>query len=489
MKAFFATLPQFTHSIRFRLVLWFALILTLVLTIFSVFIYISQARELRSELISRLEGRMEELEHDLRMSDPNDLTTATNGQEFLSEDEVLVLFDAKGEITRIWGQLDEKQITELVQAQLLDPDEVILFDNINLNGIQVDYGFRLSPRLSEETLSGFVLIGAPLDPGHRLGNLAVTLIIGSLATLVIALLGGFWLADRAMRPVAGITRTAREISETDLSHRLNLHRRDEIGQLADTFDAMLARLQAAFERQRQFTADASHELRTPLTIVNLEVNHALAAARKPLEYQRALRVIQSENDFMGHLVNDLLLLARMDAGQVVPSQEKHDLSELALEVMERLGPLAARQQVQLEAGDFPEVSVQGDRQYLVQMLTNLIENAIKYTAHGGSEREHKVQIETGITSNGTRAWVSVTDNGPGIPAEHLPHIFERFYRVDKARSAEDTATSASGSGLGLAIAQWIAQVHGGNVSVESSMGQGAAFTVTLPLAKSSQPGS
>ncbi|MBI5296663.1 MAG: HAMP domain-containing protein [Chloroflexi bacterium] len=484
MKSFFATLPQSTHSIRFRLVLWFALILTLVLTIFSVFIYISQARELRSELSSRLEGRMEELEHDLHVSDPYDLATATNGQEFLSAGEVLVLFDTQGEVTRIWGQIDEDQITELVQAQLLISDETILFEKISTDGASVDYGFRLSPRLSEEILSGFVLIGGPLDPGHRLGNLTATLVMGSLATLVIALLGGFWLADRAMRPVADITRTAREISETDLSHRLNLNRRDEIGQLADTFDAMLARLQAAFERQRQFTADASHELRTPLTIVNLEVNHALAAPRKPAEYQRALGIIQSENEFMGHLVNDLLLLARMDAGQGIPSQEKHDLSEIALEVLERLGPLAARRQVQLEAGDFPETPVQGDRQYLIQMLSNLIENAIKHTSLTEAGREHVVQIETGVSSEGTHAWVRVSDDGPGIPEEHLPHLFERFYRVDQARAADNReATSASGSGLGLSIVQWIAQAHGGKVSVESAVGKGASFTVTLPLAK------
>lgn len=484
MKSFFATLPQFTHSIRFRLVLWFALILTLVLTIFSVFIYISQARELRSELSSRLEGRMEELEHDLRMSDPYDLATATNGQEFLSTGEVLVLFDTQGEITRIWGQIDEDQITELVQAQLLISDETILFEKINTDGASVDYGFRLSPRLSEEILSGFVLIGGPLDPVHRIGNLTATLVVGSLATLMIALLGGFWLADRAMRPVADITRTAREISETDLSHRLNLNRQDEIGQLADTFDAMLARLQAAFERQRQFTADASHELRTPLTIVNLEVNHALAAPRKPAEYQRALGIIQSENEFMGHLVNDLLLLARMDAGQGIPSKEKHDLSEIALEVLERLGPLAARRQVQLEAGDFPETPVQGDRQYLIQMLSNLIENAIKHTSLAEAGREHVVQIDTGVSSDGTQSWVRISDDGPGIAEEHLPHLFERFYRVDQARTANNReATSASGSGLGLSIVQWIAQAHGGRVSVESAVGEGASFTVTLPLAK------
>jgi heavy metal sensor kinase len=481
MKSFPASLQRLTHSIRFRLVLWFALILTLVLAIFSVFIFISQARELRSEVVSRLENKMEELEQVLRSPNPSDLDIANlDDQTLLTESDVLVLFDANGNVSHTWGPIQDKQITDLVLDQLLEPREVILSETLIVDGEEVDYSFMLSPRMSEQKLSGFVLIGTPLDPGHRLENLFITLGVGSLATLAIALLGGFWLADRAMRPVEDITHTARQISETDLSRRLNLNKQDEIGQLASTFDAMLARLEAAFERQRQFTADASHELRTPLTIVNLEVNHALTTPRKPAEYQRALRIIQSENEFMGRLVNDLLILARMDAGQIVPSQENHDLGEIALEVMERLSPLAARYEVQLEAGDLPEAPVRGDRQFLIQMLTNLIENAIKYSVHAAVERKHKVQIETGIAQNGTRVWVSVSDNGPGIPEEHLPHLFERFYRVDQARAADGGATSASGSGLGLAIVQWIARTHGGNVSVESEVGRGTTFTVMLP---------
>ncbi len=148
-------------------------------------------------------------------------------------------------------------------------------------------------------------------------RLLFTLAAGSLVTLIIALLGGYWLADRAMRPVHTITQAARTIGETDLSRRLNMKSKDELGELANTFDGMLGRLQAAFERQRQFVADASHELRTPLTIVNLETSRTLASPRKPEEYRHALAIIHSENDFMTALVNDLLTLARMDAGQAV----------------------------------------------------------------------------------------------------------------------------------------------------------------------------
>lgn len=483
MKTFPAAFQRLVHSIRFRLVLWFALILALVLTIFSAFIYISQVRELRTELVARLQAKMESLEHTLSNYDFAANQGESDEQSTLTESDVLVLFDSHGETAFFQGPITETQITTLIQSRLSEPEEVILYSTLAEEDDKVDYGFMLSPRMSEERLSGFVLIGTPLDPGQRLKSLMVTLGIGSLATLVIALLGGFWLADRAMRPVANITQAARSISETDLSHRFHLKQQDEIGQLADTFDGMLARLEAAFERQRQFTADASHELRTPLTIVNLETSHALAAPRKPAEYQRALQIIHSENDTMSHLVNDLLTLARMDAGQTVPAREPLDLGDLALEVIERLSPLAARNQVTLEAGDLPETPILGDRQYLTQMLTNLIENAIKYTAHAGADRERMVHIETGSDSVRTLGWVCITDSGPGIPAEHLPHLFDRFYRVDKARtrSSDDASESPSGSGLGLAIVQWIAHTHGGNVQVESQLENGTSFTVQLPL--------
>jgi signal transduction histidine kinase len=233
-------------------------------------------------------------------------------------------------------------------------------------------------------------------------------------------------------------------------------------------------LQTAFEHQRQFVADASHELRTPLTIINLETSRVLETHRSPQEYVRALRVIHSENDFMSNLVNDLLTLARMDNGQMRLEKSPVDLSDVVVDAIERLTPLAARNNVKLEAGDLPEARLLGDRQSLLQMVSNLIENAIKYT--DGNDKQ--VRIETGITHG--CAWVRVSDNGPGIASEHLPHLFDRFYRVDKARARviEDSATETpAGSGLGLSIVQWIAQAHRGLIHVESTPGNGSSFEV------------
>jgi signal transduction histidine kinase len=224
-------------------------------------------------------------------------------------------------------------------------------------------------------------------------------------------------------------------------------------------------------------ADASHELRTPLTIVNLETSRTLASPHKPDDYRHALATIRSENDFMTSLVNDLLTLARMDAGQAVMQNLPVDLSDVAIDTIERLSSLAARNGVQLEAGELPDARIMGDRQRLVQMVSNLVDNAIKYA----TGQDKKVSIETGKTAD--TAWVRVSDNGPGISPEHLPHLFDRFYRIDQSRTrgSEDEAApmAPSGSGLGLSIVQWIAQSHGGEIKVESQPGVGTTFLASF----------
>ena len=297
--------------------------------------------------------------------------------------------------------------------------------------------------------------------------------------LLIAFTGGLWLADRAMRPVKMITHTAQGIEESDLSRRINLRGRDELAEFASTFDNMLSRLQIAFDRQRRFVADASHELRTPLTITNLEIDQALSKNRSSADYQRALRTINIENERMMRMVNDLMTLARMDSGQALLQFEKLDLSDVALEAVERMTTLAERQQVTLETTELPELIVNGDRQYLIQMISNLIENAIKYSGSG-----QKISVGTLVRFDDKKEFASlrVVDNGPGIPPEHLPHLFDRFYRVDQARTQDDDSSAPTGSGLGLSIVAWIVEAHGGKINVESQVNSGTTFEVILPLA-------
>ena len=238
---------------------------------------------------------------------------------------------------------------------------------------------------------------------------------------------------------------------------------------------MIGRLEAGFERQRRFIADASHELRTPITIINLEAARGLASESASGDSKRALEVIEVEGGRMARLVNDLMTLARMDSGQAILHFEDLDLGEVALEAIGRLSTLAKNQGVELCAGELPELTVRGDAQYLLLMISNLIENGIKYSGKGQSVRVEASAAEyDGI--------LRVSDTGPGIPPEHLPAVFDRFYRADTARPQNDgEAASPSGSGLGLSIVAWIVHAHHGTIRVDSQVDQGATFIVTLPL--------
>ena len=509
LTAFSHSLGKQVRSVRFRLMLWSLLMIAIILVGFSIFVYTQQARDVSYDSINRV-NRMARLFiptlHDVPVMVPHsDDTTgpslgslsspgfASNATPIFQSYDAGALVDSNGQVLQKVGPVNDADLTSLAKTWQdtgagVDPKTAqVSTTSSSGQANNSAYYFVLSHVVDTGGNTGTLIIGSPVDPDGRLSSLALNLVLGSVAVLFVTLVGGYWLAGRVMRPVQTITKAAQQISETDLRRRLNLGTKDELGELADTFDQMLGRLESAFDRQRQFTADASHELRTPLTIIELETERALERHRKPEEYTRALQVIQTENETMARLVSDLLTLARMDAGQTMIKTEQMDLSDIALEVVERLQSLASHRQIMLETGDLPEVPIRGDHQYMVQMLTNLVENALKYAGENGKT----VHVETGLseTSSPAGGWVRVIDNGPGIPPEHLPHLFDRFYRVDKARtrlddsSSAQSLSSATSSGLGLAIVQWIAQAHGGRVSVKSEVGQGSTFEVWLPISE------
>ncbi len=485
----------FVHSLRFRLTLWFVAILGIVVATFGAFIYSTQARDINAMALEQLTVKTRQLVTFYRLSGlrfTSDgklfVPTLSNDSPFLQPDEILVLVDPQGKVISSQGPISQAAADKLAAYGLQHGADAGPFSYVVAEAASAgtlfkeEYYFALASLPITDNTAALLILGSSADPGGQLQRLLLTLLLGGAGTLIVAWLGGYWLAYRAMRPVQVITRTAREIGETDLSRRLRLKAQDELGELANTFDGMLARLEAAFDRQRQFTADASHELRTPLTIISLETDRALANQRSAEDYRGSLRVIRSENEYMSRLVSDLLTLARMDAGQTMLKPETLDLSEVALDVIERLEPIAQQKGVALLPGALPEVRVAGDRQYLEQMAANLVENAIKYAGGQGKF----VRVETGCDA--PDAWLRVSDNGPGIAPEHLSHVFDRFYRVDEARTRSPEAPDGTGSsgvalggsGLGLSIVRWVARAHGGDVHVHSEIGKGSIFQVDLP---------
>ncbi len=296
------------------------------------------------------------------------------------------------------------------------------------------------------------------------------IIVGLAYPLMLGLagLGGVFLAGRALSPVDKVTRLARLISAEDLGQRLNLRLPDdEVGRLARTFDEMIARLDDAFRRQREFIADASHELRTPLTIIKGQIDVSLQKEREPAAYKDVLRAVNDEVDRLIRLVANLLTLTRADAGQIPLTLETLNISDLVASAVEQVRPLAGQRGIQLQLQAETPATIRADEDLLLQLLLNLLDNALKYTSAGG-------QVTAGWSLHGAQVALRVRDTGSGIPDEHLPHLFDRFYRVDGARSRAE-----GGVGLGLAISRWIAEAHGGSISVESAQGEGSTFTVQL----------
>ena len=289
-----------------------------------------------------------------------------------------------------------------------------------------------------------------------------------LGVWALGLLGGWWLAGRAIKPIAAISRTATRIAAGNLAERIDVQGTDsELDQLGRVLNDTFERLHASFEQQKQFTADASHELRTPITILLSETQRILKRERTQAEYVEAVQTCHDTAARMRRLVEALLLLARQDAAGTAPRREPCDLAVLLRETVDQLAPLAAERSVELHA-ELPAAPCQIEPASVAILATNLLANAIQHNRAGGH-----VWLTCGATASGVT--FSVRDDGPGIPPEDLPNVFRRFYRVDKAR-----AGATGHTGLGLAIAKAIADNHGGTISVENAAGQGACFTVTLP---------
>jgi len=300
-------------------------------------------------------------------------------------------------------------------------------------------------------------------------QLLYILLLGLPAAVALAGIGGYGLARRALAPVDRMAERARSINAEQLNARLPIDNPDdELGRLATVFNETFARLESSFDRMRRFTADASHELRTPLTAIRSVGEVGLRGRRDEAAYREIIGSMLEEVDRLALLVDRLLMLSRADTGEAKLSMDIVDVRLLAEEVAEQLGVLAEEKEQSIQVRFETAPSWIGDRVVLRQALLNLVDNAIKYTPAGGS-----IEIRVAQAADGTT--IEVSDTGPGIPAELQSRIFDRFYRVDRARSREN-----GGTGLGLAIAKWAVEVNGGYLTVESAGGAGSKFRITLP---------
>jgi signal transduction histidine kinase len=322
-------------------------------------------------------------------------------------------------------------------------------------------------RGEEEELVGFLQVARVIEDYEAFNRLLIIAVFIGLASVTASIFTVTWLSPRLFRPLEQIATMARQISRADdLSRRLpDTGRNDEIGDLTLALNQTLERLESLFRTQQRFLADVSHELRTPLTTIrgNVDLMRRMGVADADF-----LDDIQAELDRMTRLVNDLLLLARADVGSLPIDRRLVELDTVLLDAYRQLSALPGGVSVHLAEVD--QVAVLGDSDRLKQLILNLGDNAVKYTPPGGT-------VSLYLTKAEGRAHLQVRDTGIGIPREDLPYIFDRFYRVDKARTR-----AHGGSGLGLSIVRWIVDVHGGTIQVESKVGEGTTFHVYLPLA-------
>lgn len=457
-------------SIRARLTVWYTAVLAALIVLLGGAIYAVLAFSLTRQIDQTLAQTAEEVLRASRVRIIQDVRVLTIPE--------LDVFRASTVYVQVWD-LDKNLISQsrnlgtfdqALDAGTLGKDEQVTHE-VTLGGAHLRV-LTVPIRVEGKTV-GDLQVGASLrtvDDARAL--LLVILVGGSVVAIGLAALVGAFLASRALAPIDKVTELAVQITRADdLSRRIDLPGppNDEIVRLASAFNESLERLERLFNAQRRFLADVSHELRTPLTAIlgNVDLLRRIGA-----DDPTSLDAIQSEAERMSRLVGDLLLLAQAEAGTLPLAREPVELDTLLLEVYRQMRVLALDGGIEVHITEEDQARVIGDRDRLKQLMINLLSNALKYTPEGG-------RVTLGLARVNGWARLTVSDTGPGIPPEDLPRIFDRFYRVDKARNR-----AQGGAGLGLAIAQRVAKMHGGRIEVasEGAPGRGSTFSVWLPLA-------
>lgn len=454
--------PYVRIPIRTRLTLWYMVLLAVTFTAFGVYLIVQSRNNLIGAIEETLQITVSKTTAALDEEDYLETGRLTFDHVRQTQNQTqtpgfaMRIISVDGEVWDSYGVTPEVPAWGVANGEYLTQRNWRIYSQPVLDSRDQIIGWVQAAQ-SLESVNGSVLA------------LRNQLFLGVPLLLLLAGLGGYFLAGRALQPIAQITGTAQAITVHDLSRRLQYRGvMDEIGRLAQTFDQMLERLQASFERESRFISDAAHELRTPLTALKGQIDVTLTRTRKPSEYEEKLRESSRQVDRLIHLSNALLFLARSDHHSSVSDHALVDLSELLTVLVEGLNAPAAEKGLKMIANLPASISTRGNNDQLIRLFMNLLENALKYTPAGG---EISITLERGKDEVRTM----IHNNGVDIPPHHLPHLFERFYRIDADRSSQ-----SGGSGLGLAIASSIADQHGGSVEAWSETGKGVTFTVRLP---------
>ena len=443
-------------SIHLKVTLWFTLLMVLLVSVVLAFLFYTGAQSAlegtKSQMMDMVAAGWREIDAD------NGGIEIDDDLEYFKDGIYLSVYDAGG--VPLYGSVPR----DFDNSAVFAPGQLRTIPSMQKSWYVYDeqntiYGYGT---VWIRSVSAANQVDSTISTLYRLALIVLPFFV------LFAAVGGYFITRRAFQPVRRIIQTAREIGEgNDLSRRIALGQgRDEVYTLAAEFDSMFARLEKAFEREKQFTSDASHELRTPTTVIISQCEYALERAKTLDEAREALHAILNQAEKMAVMISQLLMLARADKAHGKMQFETVNLSDLAMMVVEQQQENASMRHIQLETHIAPDVEMQGDETMLMRVWINLIENGVKYGREGGW-LQVTLQKKQGLIIG------CVQDNGIGIAPENLEKVWERFWQADSARSA-------SGAGLGLSMVKWIVQAHGGNIQVESVLGQGSAFTFSFP---------
>jgi len=461
-------------SIRDRLIFSYAAILILAFLAFGIVVFVLPLQMLQAEIDNRLEETAQEMLQDTVFTARRDLIGLDPPHQDSTYKEAttfVIVSDPQGNVLANSNNLDgyNQPIDPTALTGTQQRFSTVIHEDVSLRVLTVPLGLQ---GRSDRAPVAFLQVAEVIDSFNAVTRLLIISLLVGAAVVTGSLCVIVWVTPNLFRPLADIATVARQITRADdLSRRVpDTGRRDEIGDLTIALNQTLERLESLFRTQQRFLADVSHELRTPLTTIRGNVD---LMRRMGMGEPELLDDIQAELERMTRLVNDLLLLARADAGSVRIMQQPVEIDTILIDVYRQVA--SVKQPVSVKLNEVDQAQVLGDPDRLKQLFLNLVDNAIKYTPPGG-------EVRVGLTRTAEEVHIYVADTGIGISEMDLPHIFDRFYRVEKARTRV-----LGGSGLGLSIVYSIVEAHGGGIQVTSEVGQGTTFTVSLPLLHEVQP--